>query len=106
MINSVIEYLSLHPGHYLHGLILFSDDLKEALQKLDNFRKEMKTIMNTNTYTLVHVRELFPPCKPCPPDRIFRSSRRETHPADDNIVDPQNDLPNLYVSGKLVKSTT
>ncbi|KAJ7348132.1 hypothetical protein DFH08DRAFT_808886 [Mycena albidolilacea] len=58
-----IESIGIPSGnrHYLHGLILFSDDLKEALQKLDNFQKEMKTIMNMNTYTLVHVRELFPP---------------------------------------------
>ncbi|KAJ7833346.1 hypothetical protein B0H14DRAFT_3871652 [Mycena olivaceomarginata] len=32
--------------HYLRGLIGFSDDLKEALQKLDNFWEK------TNTYTL------------------------------------------------------
>ncbi|KAJ7348064.1 hypothetical protein DFH08DRAFT_1080216, partial [Mycena albidolilacea] len=75
------KFLRKPRGHYLYSLIGFSDDLKEALQKLDNFQEKMKVIVFTSTCTLVGAEELLPLAKPF----------------DDNIADTRENLQNIYI---------
>ncbi|KAJ7849665.1 hypothetical protein B0H14DRAFT_2765243 [Mycena olivaceomarginata] len=82
--------------HYLRGLIGFPDDLKEALQKLDNFREEVKMIMNTNTYTLVGAKELLPLAKPCKPLQNLPQLKKR-NPVGDNIADAEKNVQNIYI---------
>lgn len=50
--------LTRHTGHYFHALVGFPDDLKEALQKMDNLAMEEHRM--TAVQTLVVVEQLPP----------------------------------------------